>query len=94
MSTARSKNVKTVAEFQRQPMEIVKQVRKTKQPVTITMQGKPGVVVVDAATYQQRIQAANLANLLEAGEQDVRAGRLRPADQVLKELGRAKKTSR
>jgi prevent-host-death family protein len=75
-------------------MEVVKQVRKTKQPVTITVQGKPGVVVVDAATYQRRIKAANLANLLEGGEQDVRAGRLRSADQVLKELGRAKKTSR
>jgi prevent-host-death family protein len=94
MSTARAKNVKTAAEFQRQPMKVVKQVRKTKQPVTITVQGKPGVVVVDAATYEQRIRLANLARLLEEGEQDVRAGRLRSADQVLKDLSRAKKTSR
>ena len=94
MSSARSKNVRTSADFKRQPMDVVKQARKTKLPVLITMQGKPGVVVVDAAVYQERLKVANLARLLEEGERDVDAGRLEPADEVLKELSRAKKVSR
>ena len=75
-------------------MGIVKEARESKQPVVITVQGKPSVVVIDAAVYEKRLKLANLARLLDDGERDVRAGRLRSADQVLKELGRAKKISR
>jgi prevent-host-death family protein len=94
MATAQSKNVKTAAEFARQPLEIMKLARRSKKPVLITLQGKPGVVVMDAAVYENRLKTANLVKLLEEGEQDIRSGRLRPAAQVLKDLARAKKVSR
>jgi prevent-host-death family protein len=86
MATASSKNVKTAIEFERQPMAVIKQARKTKQPVLITQRGKRGVVVVDAAVFEERVKVANLARLLEEGEQDVRSGRVQPAEEVLKEL--------
>ena len=60
-------------------MEIVKLARRSKKPVLITLQGKPGVVVLDAAVYENRLKTANLISLLEEGEQDIRAGRLCPA---------------
>lgn len=93
MST-QSEDVKTSAEFEQRPKQILQQVRKTGRPIVVTVQGKPGVVVMKAADYQRQLQAANLSQLLLQGESDVQAGRTRPAADVLKDLRRGKKISR
>lgn len=46
------RDIQTVSEFKQNASSIVKQIQKTKQPVILTVNGKPAVVIQDAETYQ------------------------------------------
>jgi len=93
MSNRSTKNVKTAAEFEKRPRAILNQVRRTKRPVVVTVNGKPGAVLVDAEFYEQKLHAANLRRLLEEAEEAVRAGQTRDVDEFFDEFFRAKKIS-
>jgi PHD/YefM family antitoxin component YafN of YafNO toxin-antitoxin module len=94
MSLSLTEDVKSLAEFERDPLKIVQQVHDTGRPVVVMAKGKADVVVVDALTFEQRLRAVNLAHLLAEGEADVRAERTRPASEFFSELRREKKVSR
>jgi prevent-host-death family protein len=94
MSISLSEDVKSLAEFERNPLKVVQQVHDTGRPVILTVKGKANVVVVDAATFERRLRAVNLTHLLAEGEADVRAKRTRPASEFFSELRSEKKVSR
>ena len=54
----------------------------------VTVKGKPGVVLLDAAVYEKRLAEINLSRLLSEAETDVRAGRVRPAREAIKDIRR------
>jgi prevent-host-death family protein len=81
-------DIKTVSELKARTKAVLGQVRRTGRPVVVTVNGKPDVVIVDALDYERQKQALNLAALLAEGEADVRAGRVRPAREFLKDLER------
>ena len=82
-------DIKSVTELKTHAREVLEQVHRTRRPVIITVNGKPDVVLIEAAEYERQQRALNLAGLLAKGEADVRAGRVRPADEFLKELADA-----
>jgi prevent-host-death family protein len=86
MPISLTEDFKTVAELKQQPEAILRQVHETGRPVVITVEGKPDVVILDAATYERQLKAGNLVRLLSEGEADIRAGRVRPAEEVFREL--------
>ena len=94
MSISLTEDIKTMVELQENAQEIVDQIHQTGRPVVVTSGGKPDVVILDAAAYERRLKIANLAQLLMEGEADVRAGRVRPAEDFFDELNRGKKISR
>jgi prevent-host-death family protein len=94
MSISVTKDILTLAELEAQPLAVVKQARQTGRPVIVTAKGKANVVIMDAATFEKRLKVANLSRLLMEAEEDVRAGRTRPAREFFDELRRDKKISR
>jgi prevent-host-death family protein len=94
MSISLTEDIKALAELEKHPREVLDQLRKTGRPIVFTVKGKPGVVLLDAATYERQLKSTNLARLLSEGEADVAAGRTRPVGAFLKELKRAKVTKR
>jgi PHD/YefM family antitoxin component YafN of YafNO toxin-antitoxin module len=60
----------------------------------VTVNGKPDVVLMDAAQFERKLRALNLAALLARGEDDIRRGRTRPARAFLRELKREGKIPR
>jgi len=94
MSSRSQKDVRTLADLQAQPLEVVKRARQTRRPVVIKNKGKEDVVVMDAAAFRRHVKLANLSRLLAEGEADIRAGRTRPVRQFFDELRREKKISR
>ena len=94
MSTSLTEDFKTAAELKSHSLEILQQIQSTGRPVVVTMEGKPAVVMIDAATYERKLKAVNPAYLIAEAEEDVRAGRTRPAEEFLKELTQGKKVSR
>lgn len=83
------KDVHSLSEFQRNAKKMLKDLKKSKRPALLTVNGKGAVVVQDAAAYEKLID--RLDDLLalpsiRAGLKDVKAGRTKPLSQVADEL--------
>lgn len=87
-------DIKSVSEFKKQIREVFTQVHRTGRPVVITVNGRPDVVVLDAAVFERKLSVLNLRALLAEGEADVAARRTRPARTAIKALRRATKIPR
>jgi prevent-host-death family protein len=94
MSISITEDIRTIAELQSEPMEVVKHIRKTGRPVVVTNKGKADLVIMDAATFERRLKLTNLARLLAEGEADIRSGRTQEASEFFEEFRREKKISR
>lgn len=91
MSLNFSEDTKTVSDLRRHTQEILEQVRRTRRPILLTVNGKADAVLIDAKTYQKQLKAMNLARLLSEGEEDIAAGHVRPARSFLREFRDAQK---
>lgn len=47
------RDIQTLSEFKQNASKVVKQVQETRQPVVLTVNGKPAVVVQDVESYQR-----------------------------------------
>ena len=91
MSISLTDDFRTAAELSEQTDEILGHLRQTGGPIAVTVNGKPEAVLLSAKQYERMLHLVSLSRLLNEAEEDVRAGRVRPAEVVLKELGSAKK---
>ena len=77
-----TKDIQSLTTFRRQSGNFLKQLKKSKRPVVLTVNGKAAAVVQDAKAYQRLLDIAASADEEEAirqGLEDVRQGRTRPA---------------
>ncbi len=88
MSMKLADEVKTATDLEQHPRAILDRVVQTGRSVLVTQEGKPAVVILNAAAYERKLQAINLALLLAPAEADVRAGRTRPIEEFFDELDR------
>jgi prevent-host-death family protein len=80
------KDIQAMTTFRRNPREFMKRLKKTKQPLVLTVNGKAEAVVQDAEAYQRLLDIAAQADAAEGirqGLEDVRKGRLLPAREAL-----------
>jgi prevent-host-death family protein len=89
-----SEDIRSVTDLKRRTREVLNQVRRTKRPVVLTLNGKADAVLMDKTTYEKYLKAGNMARLLAVGEQDVASGRTRSMRTFLKEFKRARKIPR
>lgn len=94
VSLSLTEDIKSVSEFKKRIREVFSQVHRTGRPVVITVNGRPDVVVLDAAVFERKLSALNLRALLAAGESDIATGHTRSARAAVRALRRAKKISR
>jgi len=73
---------------------VFNQLHRTGRPVIVTVNGRPDVVLLDAAVFERKLKALNLAGLLAEGESDIKARRVRPAPAFLRAFKRGKKIPR
>ena len=53
-----TKDIQSLTNFRRKSGEFIKQIKKSKRPVVLTVNGKAEVVVQDAEAYQRLLDAA------------------------------------
>ena len=85
----RTTDIHSLSDFQRHAKSYIQQITQTKNPIAITVNGAAEVVVQDAASYQQMIDALDRAELVAAikeGEADIAAGRVHDIDEVIQQL--------
>jgi prevent-host-death family protein len=86
-----TKDIQSLTTFRRRSGDFMKQLKKSKRPVVLTVKGQAAAIVQDAEAYQRLLDIAARADVFEAirqGFDDVTHGRTRPAKDVFNELRR------
>jgi len=84
-----TKDIQSLTTFRRRSGDFIKQIKKSKRPVVLTVNGKAAAVVQDAAAYQRLLDMAASADAREGmrqGVEDARKGRIRPAKKFFQEF--------
>ena len=84
-----TKDIQSLTTLRRRSGDFLKQLRKSKRPVVLTVKGKAAAVVQDAEAYQKLLDIAALADEEEGirqGLEDVKKGRVRPAREFFAEF--------
>ena len=84
-------DIQSLTTFRRRSRDFLKQLKKSKRPVVLTVKGKAAAVVQDAAAYQRLLDIAAFADVEEGirqGLDDVVQGRTRPAREAFDAIRR------
>ena len=84
-----TKDIQSFTTFRRRSGDFLKQLKKSKRPVVLTVKGKAAAIVQDAEAYQRLLDLAASADAEEGirqGLDDVAHGRTRPAREVFDEI--------
>jgi prevent-host-death family protein len=85
------KDIQAMTTFRRNPAKFMKQLKRTKRPLILTIDGRAEAVVQDAEAYQRLLDIAAQADAFEGvrqGIEDVTKGRVRPAREALEAFRR------
>ena len=84
-----TRDIQSLSVFKRDTSKFLKQLKKTKEPIVLTVNGKAEMVVLDAGSYEdyllEKDRQETIAGIRQ-GLDDVKAGRTRPAEDVFREL--------
>ena len=75
-------DIQSLTTFRRRSGDFMKQLKKTKRPVVLTVKGKAAAIVQDAEAYQRLLDIAACADAEEGirqGLEDAKQGKVRPA---------------
>jgi prevent-host-death family protein len=84
-----TKDIQSLTSFRRSSAGIMKQLRKSKRPMVLTVRGKAAAVVMDAEAYQRLLDIAAKADAEEGirqGLEDAKSGRTRPIREFFAEF--------
>lgn len=84
-----TKDIQSLTSFRRRSGDFMKQLKKSKRPVVLTVKGKAAAVVQEANAYQRLLDIAARADAGEGirqGLEDVRKGRVRSAREFFDEF--------
>ena len=81
-------DIRSLSDFKRNTTELLDRIRKSGNPLVLTINGRAEVVVQDAEAYQQLLDRVETVEALQRGLADVKAGRAKPARDVFDRLRR------
>jgi len=84
-----TQDIQSLTTFRRRSGDFIKQLKKSKRPVVLTIKGEAAAVVQDAGAYQRLLDLAAHADVEEGirqGLEDASKGRMRPAEKFLDEF--------
>jgi prevent-host-death family protein len=86
-----TRDIQSLTTFRRRSGDFMKQLKKSRRPVVLTVKGKAAAIVQDAEAYQRLLDIAARADAEEGirqGLDDVGHGRTRPAREVFDDIRR------
>ena len=81
-------DIRSLSDFKRKTSELLNRLKQTGHPLVLTINGRAELVVQDAEAYQQLLERVETVEALQRGFADVKAGRTKPARDVLRRLRR------
>ncbi|MFZ1134535.1 MAG: type II toxin-antitoxin system Phd/YefM family antitoxin [Candidatus Korobacteraceae bacterium] len=92
-----TRDIHSLTTFRRRSGDFMKQLKKSKRPVVLTVKGKAAAIVQDAEAYQRLLDIAAQADAEEGirqGLEDLARGRTRPARRAFDQIRRRHDISR
>jgi prevent-host-death family protein len=83
MTISLTEDFKTLAELRKDLGAVLGQVHRTGRPVVITKEGKPNVVILDAAVHEQRLKTLHLGRLLAEDEMAARVSSMQRVSYII-----------
>jgi len=84
-----TRDIQSLSVFKRDTAKFVKQMKSSKEPIVLTVNGKAALVVQDAQSYQELLEAKDKMEALEGirrGLKDIKAGRSKSAEEFFREF--------
>ncbi|BAZ28446.1 prevent-host-death family protein [Cylindrospermum sp. NIES-4074] len=84
-----SRDIHSLTEFKHNTTEFLQQIKQTKQPLVLTVNGKAELIVQDAESYQELLDAAELVETLKGiklGLEQMQQGKGKKAEDFFNEL--------
>lgn len=81
-------SVRTITDLKKNAEGVVADAKHSGRPIVIMKDGSPQCVLLSHRVFESRLKSLNLARLLAESEADFRAGRHRPARDVIRDLRR------
>jgi prevent-host-death family protein len=84
-----TRDIQSLTTFRRRSGDFMKQLKKSKRPVVLTVKGKAAAIVQDAEAYQHLLDIAARADVAEGirqGLADAKKGKTRPAQEFFDEF--------
>lgn len=84
-----NRDIHSLSNFKRNTSDFLRQLKETGHPVILTVNGKAELVVQDTASYQrliERVERVERMEALQTSMEDMRAGRVIPAESMLAEM--------
>ena len=77
---------KTFELFKVHASEIIRNIKKEKEPLIITQNGEAKVVLQDIDSYEQTQETLNLLKILALGNKQIEEGKIKPSSDVFDEI--------
>ena len=83
-----TRDIQSISVFKRDTAKFMRQLKETKEPIVLTVNGKAEMVLLDAESYDCMLEKdrREAAEGIRKGMEDVKAGRVRPAEEFFKEF--------
>ena len=84
-----SRDIQSLSVFKRDTAKFLKQMKKTGQPLVLTVNGKAAAVVLDPASYEQYLREKDWQDTMAAlrqAREDIKAGRVQDAEDFFHEF--------
>jgi prevent-host-death family protein len=81
-------DIRSLSDFKRNTSELVDRLKKSGNPLVLTINGKAEVVVQAAEAYQELLERVETVEGIHRGLADVKAGHTKPARDVFNRLRR------
>ena len=84
-----STDIQSLTAFRRRSSQFLRQIKKSRRPVILTVNGKAAAVIQDAEAYQRLLDIAAGADPREGirqGLEQARKGKTRPVEEFFKEF--------
>ena len=83
------RDIHSLSDFQRNTKEFLLQIKRTRNPIVLTVNGKSEIVVQDAESFQlmaERLERAEASTAIQRGIRDFEAGEVLDARQAFEEI--------
>ena|SRR5689334_22055312 len=84
-----SRDIQSLSVFKRDSAKLIKQLKKSGEPMILTVNGKAAAVVMDPDTYEAYAREKDHLDVIAAvrkAREDVKAGRVRDAEEFFDEM--------